>query len=129
MARAKKTNQVIKRPNEMMAPKKLKLLVTIVDRRKVDFYLSILEGYEVNFQQVIYALGTAPSNIESLFGLNRERAVILSVVKEERIKRIMSQYEDKYFKTRNGKGIAFTIPLTSTIGVMVYRYLANIESE
>nr|MCR5706412.1 hypothetical protein [Acholeplasmatales bacterium] len=32
------------------APVKLKILVSIIDRKKVDFYLSALEGYEVNMQ-------------------------------------------------------------------------------
>ena len=29
------------------------------------------------------------------------------------------------FKTKNGKGIAFTIPISSVIGVMIYQFLSN----
>ena len=44
---------------------------------------------------------------------------------EDKIKEIMIAYEDKYFKTKNGKGIAFTIPITSVIGVSIYQFLSN----
>ena len=108
------------------APKKLKILVTIVERSKADFYLSILEGYEVNLQTVIYGRGTAPSDIMAYLGVvPSDKAVILSVVLEEKIKEITCAYEDKYFKTKNGKGIAFTIPLSSMIGVTIYKFLCN----
>lgn len=111
---------------KLTAPKKLKILITIVDRRKADFYVDILEGYNVNLQTVIYGKGTAPSEIMQLLGLlQSNKAVILSVVQEERIKEITVAYEDKYFKTKNGKGIAFTIPISSVIGVAIYQFLSN----
>ena len=108
------------------APKKLKILVTIVERSKTEFYLDVLEGYEINMQTVIYGHGTAPSDILAYLGLSQaEKAVIISVVKEEKIKDITIAYEDKYFKTKNGKGIAFTIPISSLIGVSIYQFLSN----
>ena len=54
-----------------------------------------------------------------------EKAVIFSVVQESKIKDILYVYEEKYFKTRNGKGVAFTIPISSMIGVMIYQFLSN----
>jgi len=120
----------LKEKDELEAPKKLVILVSIVERNKADFYLSALEGYEVNMQTIFYAKGTAPTEMRRYFGIvDNGKAVLLSVVKESRIKEIFAAYEDKYFKTKNGKGIAFTIPIESTIGVMVYRFLADIKSE
>lgn len=116
--------------NELEAPKKLLILVSIVERSKADFYMSALEGFDVNMQQMFYAKGTAPTEIRRYFGIvDNGKAVILSVVQENRVKEILAAYEDKYFKTRNGKGIAFTIPISSLIGVSVYQFLANIQSE
>lgn len=115
-----------KEKSGLEAPKKLKILITIVDRTKTDFYLDILEGYEVNMQTVIYGHGTAPSDIASVLGITQsDKVVIVSVIQEEKIKEIMIAYEDKYFKTKNGKGIAFTIPITSVIGVSIYQFLSN----
>ena len=110
------------------APKKLKILVTIVERSKADFYLSALEGFDVNLQTLIYAKGTATKDIASLIGLQDDnKAAIFSVVKEEKIKEILATYEDKYFKTKRGKGVAFTLPISSVIGVMVYKLLLGVN--
>ena len=110
----------------LTAPKRLKILITIVERAKADFYLDTLEGYEVNLQTVIYGKGTAPSEMLQYLGLSEGRkAVIISIVQEEKIKKIFADYEDKYFKTKNGKGIAFTIPISSVIGVIIYQFLSN----
>ena len=125
MANKKKINKP-----QLEAPKKIKILVTIVDRKKADFYTSALEGYNVNMQTIIYGHGTATSDILNYLGLNQtDKAVILSVVQEDKIKDILNAYEDKYFKTKNGKGIAFTIPIKSIIGVAVYKFLADLEEK
>ena len=112
------------------APKVLKILVTIVPRSKADFFMSALEGFEVNMQTVCYGRGTAPTEILSYMGLNTtEKVVIFSVVKEEKVKEILTAYEDRYFKIRNAKGIAFTIPVSSIIGVTIYKFLANLSEK
>ncbi|MDE7264122.1 MAG: hypothetical protein K2N64_05635 [Anaeroplasmataceae bacterium] len=124
----KKVNSLksAKEPTGLTAPKKLKILVTVVDRTKADFYLDMLEGYEVNLQTVIFGKGTAPTEILQYLGLSHlNKAVIFSVVQEEKVKEILVAYEDKYFKTKNGKGIAFTLPISSVIGVLVYQFLSN----
>lgn len=124
MSKTKKTLPA--KEEGLTAPKPLKILITIVERGKTDFYLDTLEGYEVNLQTVIYGKGTAPSEMLQYLGLSEARkAVIISVVQEEKVKKILADYEDKYFKTKNGKGIAFTIPISSVIGVMIYQFLSN----
>lgn len=121
-----KKNPVVKKEEGLTAPKKLKILITIVERSKADFYIDMLEGYEVNLQMVSFGRGTAPTEMMQYLGLTQTgKAVIFSVVQEEKIKKILADYEDKYFKTKNGKGIAFTIPISSVIGVMIYQFLSN----
>ena len=113
---------------DLQAPKKIKILVSIIDRKKVDFYISNLEGFGANVQEIIYASGTTPR--KDVFGIKvSEKAVLLSVVREDKVKEILAAYEDKYFQTKNGKGIAFTVPIKSMIGVMLYQFLAGIEKE
>lgn len=125
-------NSVIKKrtrtasKSDLAAPIRLKVLVTIVERSKTDFYLDVLEGYEVNMQMVLYGRGTAPNDILQYLGLTSiDKAVIISVVKESRIKEILTSYEERFFKTKNGKGIAFSVPMSSIIGVSLYQFLAN----
>ena len=112
----------------LQAPKKLKILVSIIDRKKVDFYVSNLEGFGANVQEIIYASGTTPR--KDVLGIKvSEKAVLLSIVREDKVKEILATYEDKYFQTKNGKGIAFTVPIKSMIGVALYQFLAGIERE
>ena len=107
------------------AIKKLKLLVTVVDRQKGEFYLDVISQFDVNCQMVMAGLGTATSDLVELLGLEPHKAVILSVVREDRIDKIMNILEDKFATIRNGKGIAFAMPLSSVIGVNMYRFLSD----
>ena len=107
------------------AIKKLKLIITVVDRSKAEFYLDLLSQFEVNFQMVTGGKGTANSEIIEMFGLNINKAVILSVVREDKVAPIMKVLEDKFETIRNGKGIAIAIPLSGVIGVNMYQFLSN----
>ena len=74
----------------------------------------------------MYGKGTAPTEISHYLGLlDDSKAVIFSIVADDRINEILQAYEEKYFKIKHGKGIAFTIPISSIIGVMIYQFLTN----
>ena len=107
------------------AIKKLKLIVTVVDRAKGEFYLDILSQFDVNLQMVCGGIGTAHSEIIEMLGLNRHKAVILSIAREDRVAPIIKCLEDKFETIKNGKGIAFAVPLSSVIGVNLYQFLSN----
>ena len=107
------------------AIKKLKLLITVVDRPKAEFYLDLLSQFEVNFQMVTGGKGTANSEIIEMLGLNIHKAVILSVVREDMVSSIINCLEEKFETIRNGKGIAIAVPLSGVIGVNMYQFLSN----
>lgn len=107
------------------AIKKLKLLFTVVDRPKAEFYMDVLSQFEVNCQMVVGGKGTARSELVELLGLNIHKAVLLSVVREDLVDSVMNCLEDKFATIKNGKGIAFTVPLSSVIGVNMYQFLSN----
>ena len=107
------------------AIKKLKLLFTVVDRPKAEFYLDVLSQFEVNYQLVSAGMGTATSDLIAMLGLNVHKAVIMSVVREDMVDPIMKCMEEKFATIRNGKGICFAVPLSSVIGVNIYRFLSN----
>jgi len=104
---------------------RLKLLVTVVDRQKTEFYLDVLSQFEVNFQMVTGGKGTASSELVELLGLNTQKSVIFSVIREDRAEEILNCLEDKFETIRKGKGVAFAIPLASVIGVRSYQFLGN----
>ena len=107
------------------AIKKLKLLFTVVDRQKGEFYLDVISQFDVNCQLAVGGLGTATSELVELLGLEPHKAVILSVVREDLVDVVMNTLEEKFATIRNGKGISFAVPLSSVIGVNLYRFLSD----
>lgn len=106
--------------------KKLKLLVTVVPRHKTEFFIDLLTGYEVNFQTCVSAQGTAGSETLRLLGLSdTDKSVIFSVIREDKAEDIFLALKRKFDTVRGAKGIAFTTPLSSVIGVTIYRFLSN----
>ncbi len=109
-----------------VAPNKLVLLVTVVNRPKAEFYVDLLQQFEVNLQLDVSAFGTAPANLQ-LVSADPEKQVIFTVIREDNVKAALTTLEEKFATIRGGKGIAFTVPFTSTIGVSVYRFLTNVQ--
>ena len=107
------------------AIKKLKLLFTVVDRPKGEFCLDVISQFDVNCQMLLGGLGTARSEVLELLGLEPHKAVILSIVREDNTEAVMNCLEDKFATIKNGKGIAFAVPLSSVIGVNLYQFLSN----
>jgi len=107
------------------AIKKLKLLFTVVDRPKGEFYLDVISQFDVNFQMATGGLGTATSELVELLGLEPHKVVILSVVREDVVDAVMNCLEDKFRTIRNGKGVCFAVPLSSVIGVNLYQFLSD----
>ena len=106
--------------------RKLKLLITVIDRSKTLFYVDLLEQFEVNIQMVLYGRGTANSQMMDLLGLaESEKSVIISYIREDKVKEAMETLEEKFHRVKNGKGIAYTVSLDSIIGVSMYQLLSN----
>ena len=106
--------------------RKLKLLITVVNRSKTLFYVDLLEQFEVNIQMVLYGKGTANSQLLNLLGLaETEKSVIISCIREDKVKEALDTLDDKFNKVKNGKGVAYTVSLDSMIGVTMYQLLSN----
>lgn len=108
------------------APPKLKLLFTVVNREKADLYVDLLQGFDSNLQLIASANGTANTEMLRYLGLaDSQKAVIMSIIREDRSAAIMRFLEEKFNTVKNGKGIAYTVPMTGTIGVASYQFLSN----
>ena len=108
------------------APHKLKLLVTVVNQNKAEFFIDFLEQFEVNLQMQMHAEGTAGSDMLHYLGLEEsEKRVIFSIVREDMVSAAMKGLEEKFATVKGGKGIAYTVPLTGVIGAAIYRFLSN----
>ena len=112
--------------SEPKAIHKLELLILVVNRSKAEFYLDFLNSFEINLHTIMPAHGTAQTEILEYLGLaDNDKAVILNVIREDQIPPALVALEEKFQTIRNGKGIAFTVPLTGTIGVAIYQFLSN----
>ncbi|MBR2915666.1 MAG: hypothetical protein IKC06_07695 [Clostridia bacterium] len=112
--------------NQVSSVRKLKILVTVVDRSKTLFYVDLLEQFEVNVQMVIYGKGTANTQMLALLELiESDKSVIISYIREDRVRDALDTLEEKFHKVKNGKGIAYTVSLDSIIGVSMYQLLSN----
>lgn len=109
-----------------VAAEKLELLVTIVGRNKADFFVDLLQSLEVNMQMTVFGHGTANEKMLVYLGLSdTEKAVIFSVIKEKKVNDAVALLDEKFHTIKDGKGVAFTVPLTSVIGTLIYRFLSN----
>ena len=105
---------------------RLKLLVTIVNRSKAEYYIDLIQSCEVNIQFLALARGTADEKMRSYIGLtDSDKTIIFSVIQENKLKDALNVLDEKFKTIKNGKGIAYTIPLTSVIGTLIYGFLSN----
>lgn len=117
---AQKTNSNTVKSN------RLELLVTIVNRKKAEYYADLIQSLDVNMQVTAYGHGTADAKMLVYLGLaESEKAVIFSVIQQQHISDALSMLEEKFATIKDGKGVAFTVPLTSVIGSLIYRFLSN----
>ena len=105
---------------------RLKILVTIVNRAKADFYMDHIQSFGVNMQMVVFGHGTAPREIATAMGLtDSERAVIFSVIGENNLRAALDSLAEKFNTIVGGKGIAYTIPMASIIGKSIFNFLSD----
>lgn len=105
---------------------RLELLVTIVGRKKVEYYADLIQSLDVNLQVIAHGRGTADAKMLVYLGLaDSEKSVIFSVIQQSKIDDAINMLDEKFRTIKDGKGVAFTVPLTSVIGSLIYRFLSN----
>ena len=107
----------------LTSTKKLSLLFVVVKKGKVDYYLDLIEDMGVNLQISMIGNGTTKSAIFS--DEIGSKSIILSVVKEDNTDEIMSALGRKFKEIKDGKGVAWTVPLSSVMGVTFFNFLSN----
>lgn len=114
-----------KNPYELSTGR-LELIITIVNRKRAYYYLDFIQSFEANLQCSLLCEGTARAEVLDMVGLSDNKNVIIfSIVREDRTKEILAALKKKFKTIRSGKGVAFSVSLSSMIGVSVYSFLAN----
>ena len=111
--------------NTVSSPEGLKLLITVVNRVKSEYYADLIQSHGANIQCFVSAMGTS-TQVLDLIGLSDDRkSAIFSLIRADEADELLEVLGEHFKTIKNGKGIAFTVPLTSLIGVSVYKFLAD----
>lgn len=118
-----------KAESNSLAVSRLELLITIVDRKKGEFFADLIQSFDVNMQMMCFGRGTAGAEMMRLLGLaDSEKTVIFSAIREDKTESALAVLDDRFKTIKNGKGIAFTVPMSSIIGVAIFGFLSNNKS-
>lgn len=105
---------------------RLELLITTVNRGKGEYYADLIQSFDVNMQFIVMGEGTADAKMMSMFGLtDSAKAVIFSVIQGNKLRAALDALDEKFRTIKNGKGIAYTVPLSSVIGTLIFGFLSN----
>ena len=116
----------LQRPEGNIAPHKLMLLITVVQKGKGTFFADFLKTFGANLQVAVVGMGTKHADLVEFLGLKEnKRSILFSIVREEKTEEILDALEDRFHTVNNDKGIAFAIPLSSVIGKLSYGFLSN----
>ena len=108
-----------------IAPVKLEMLMAIVHNNKSAYYQSIITSHQANVQLTMPAKGTTHLILDYLGLTERPKSLILSVIRSDQADDLFAVLQEQFAKGKDHKGIAYTIPLTSVIGTLVYGFLGN----
>ncbi len=79
-------------------------------------------------QMTVLGHGTADEKMLVYLGLSEtDKAVIFSIIQSRKVNDAVALLDEKFKTIKDGKGVAFTIPLTSVIGTLIYRFLSNVR--
>ena len=107
----------------------LSILFIIVNHSHEKKTLKLINKYKLGFKTIIYGKGTASSSLLEYFDLNdEEKTIILTILPKSLSKIILKDLKDKLKVEDLGKGIAFSIPLSSSTKYML-DYYQNHEME
>ncbi|MDE7164675.1 MAG: hypothetical protein K2O04_04545 [Clostridiales bacterium] len=105
---------------------RLEMLITIVGRNKGEYYADLIQSFDVNMQFIAMGHGTADAKTLSMFGFtDSDKVVIFSVIQGNKLQAALDALEEKFRTIKNGKGIAYTVPLSGVSGPRRFGLLSH----
>jgi len=120
-----KNNKELPSPSSI-ADKKLSLFITIVGKGQAQAITRLFERGGSSAQFIQRGEGTASKEIYSILGVeDNDKDIIFSFIAQEKIPDIKTELNAFFLANKKNRGIGFSIPLSSIIGLRVYQFLAN----
>ena len=124
--KAKKENTELKSNVSQTDIKKLSMFITIVNRGQGNFVLKLFESEGANAQFVQYGEGTAQKEIRDILGIeDNSKEIIISLISQDKIDSAKRELEAFFKVSKRNRGIGFSIPITSLIGMKFYQFLVD----
>lgn len=118
-----KTNENIPQSSELVH---LSMFVTIVNRGQGNYVAKIFEAEGSNAQFVQYGEGTAQKEVRDILGIeDKTKEIVISLIDNTKIENAKKELEAFFKVNRRNRGVGFSIPMTSLIGMKVYQFLAD----
>ena len=106
--------------------KKLSMFITIVSKGQGNYILKLFESEGSNAQFVQLGEGTAQKEIRNILGIeDNSKEIIISLIPDEKLPNVKRELEAFFKISKRNRGIAFSIPMTSIIGMKIYQYLTD----
>lgn len=111
---------------DKIAEKKLSLFVTIVGKGQATPVIRLFERGGSSAQFIQRGEGTAQKEIYNILGIEDiDKDIVFSFISQDKIPDIKTELSAFFMANKKNRGIGFSIPLSSIIGVRVYQFLAN----
>ena len=108
-----------------IAPMKLELLLAVVHNDKAAYFSSLIQSHQANLQLTVPAKGTTHLILNYLGLTDHPKSLVMSVVRSDEAGKLIELLDQTFKKGKRYKGVAFTVPMTSVIGTLVYGFLSN----
>ena len=102
---------------------KLELLMAVVHNSKAAYFSSLIQSHKANLQLTVPAKGTTHLILDYLGLTEKPKSLIVSVVRADQAGALIELLDETFRK--DYKGVAYTVPLSSVIGTLVYGFLSN----
>lgn len=102
----------------------LKMFISIVPTGQGAAITKLLEKAGVNYNVSTIAEGTGYKYVPGLIN-NEKKVVIFSFCSEDKTEMVCKILKQRFSVSKASNGIAFSIKLTSVMGVSIYKFLAD----
>lgn len=108
----------------------LKLMCVIVTRDQAEYFIKGFNKLGISVCFEAYGIGTAPKEFSNFIGsYETKKAWIIAPVKVSELENVKEFIERRFSVSKRAKGIAFSLPIDSMIGVVLYKFLTNKREE
>ena len=106
--------------------KKLVLYTIIVPRGQGENIIRLLKANKSSAQFVQFGEGTASNAIRDILGVeDTKKDIVYSIVREDAVPDIKKELDVYFIASKRNRGIAYTISLTSIVGVKLYKFFTQ----